>query len=339
MLQEFGIDVSQYQGKIDWDKVKTEGIQFAILRIGYTNNSTSKRHYKDTKFDYNYEECKRLGIKVGIYYRSAAISYEEGRYDAQLVLDWMKGKSLEIGIFTDIEDKFFNENDSKSQITDGAKGFCDLLRANNWIAGVYSNVNFLKERVDMSQLEDYELWCASWSTVKPTVIREEYGIWQFGGERNPIRDNHLDGITANVVDMDYLYQDYLSIAKEKGLNGYPREEVSQDITLDSVIENIETSQENVYVPNIETDTVEDEIIIEEEVIETDAVEKEQIVNENILKEYEEKKKNSVVYKISMFIDTFIKAIKDLIAKINDWVKEDEKEIEDNEENNEMVHKG
>ena len=70
----------------------------------------SKRHYKDTKFDYNYEECKKLGIKVGIYYQGAATSYDDGRSDAQQVLQWMTGKSCEIGIFNQIDISKFNNS-------------------------------------------------------------------------------------------------------------------------------------------------------------------------------------------------------------------------------------
>lgn len=302
-MKELGIDVSQYDGTINWLEVKEDGVQFAILRIGYTNNSVSKRHYKDTKFDYNYEECKKLGIKVGIYYQSAATSYDDGRSDAQQVLQWMTGKSCEIGIFNQIDISKFNNN-TKTQITDGIKGFCNILKANNWIAGVSSEMDILKDNINMDELSDYELWCLNFSTVKPTIIRDEYGLWRFKNEAL----NHKKSYNNN-----YLYIDYLTHSKMKGLNGYNKEFINdkENDKIEDIIDDIAHKQEIVYVPSIEKDTIED-VVAEEITIETDAEEKEQIVQNNkILEQINNINLNRKPFKLIKII----KVIKLLFNKI------------------------
>lgn len=333
-MKELGIDVSQCDGKINWEKAKEAGIQFAILRIGHTNNSSSKRHYKDKIFEYNYEQCKNLGIKIGIYYQGAAISYDEGRKDAQQVLKWLTGKSSEIGIFVKLRSSSFNDNDIKVQITEGAKGFCSYLKNNNWISGVSANISFLKERINMDEMADYELWCVNHETVKPTVIREDYGLWQF--DNNEITD------LSNKIHMDYLYIDYLSIAKENELNGYIKDDLEEvqkeDVT--DIIEDISKFQEVVYVPDTTTDKVEDVIEIEEPA-ETDAKEKEQIQEQNNSLDNQLimfKTNGKILHKLKVFFYKFKKSVKSFKEGfINFFVLYDEADENandaDEEENN------
>lgn len=328
-MKELGIDVSQCDGKINWEKAKEAGIQFAILRIGHTNNSSSKRHYKDKTFEYNYEQCKKLGIKIGMYYQGAAISYDEGRKDAQQVLKWLTGKSSEIGIFVRLRNSSFNDNDIKVQITEGAKGFCNYLKNNSWISGVSANITFLKERINMDEMADYELWCINHETVKPTVIREDYGLWQF--DNNEIKD------LSNKIHMDYLYIDYLSIAKENELNGYIKEdfeEVKKE-DINDIIEDISKFQEVVYVPDATTDKIE-EVIKVEEPIETDAKEKEQIQEQNNSLDNQLimfKANGKIFYILKVFLyklKKLIKLFKD--GFINFFVLYDD-DIDNKEENN------
>lgn len=106
----------------------------------------------------------------------------------------------------------------KANCTAIAEKFCDIVSKAGYLVGIYTNPNWLVNYLDYNKLfPKYELWLAQWSTQKDYSC----GIWQYGGSTNYIESTKLDGISGN-VDKNYMYKDYPSIIKTKGLNGFSK---------------------------------------------------------------------------------------------------------------------
>ena len=216
----FGIDVSKWQGNFNFDKAKNEGIKFAILRGAYTG-SLSKG--KDSKFEKYYKDCKNKGIPVGCYYYSKATTYDQGKKEAEYLYEkCLKGKQFEYPIYIDIEDKK-QLKAGKSATTQAILGFCEYLEPKGFYVGIYTNSNFFKFYIEEKLVERYDKWIASWGKSKPST--PSAGMWQFGGATNLLRSNKIAGV---VCDQDYAYKDYPTIIKQKGLNGYKKEEIKNE---------------------------------------------------------------------------------------------------------------
>ncbi len=206
----YGVDVSRWQEKIDWQKVKSDGKTFAILRIGTTMG-------KDTYFEENYKNAKAAGIDLGCYFYTYATTVEEAKADADMVLSWLDGKQLEYPVYYDME----NEAQLASGITTAKRtemclAFLDKMYENNWICGTYANANWFSNYLNKDKLgEKYELWLASWMDSKePTRdYSSQYGLWQYTDK------GKVNGIAGN-VDLDVAYKNYPAMMKDGGYNGY-----------------------------------------------------------------------------------------------------------------------
>lgn len=218
-MQIFGVDVSYYNGNIDWARVKNAGVQFAILRLGYTGYGSARTKATDVKFEEYYRNAKAVGMPVGGYWFSCACSYNEGVQEANAVLNLVRGKQFEYPIYIDIEDPHHQVKASKQAITDAIKGFCETMENAGYYVGFYCNVDWYNNHMYKEQLTQYDRWIASWSSSKPSIANR---MWQFGGETNYICSNKIDGIPDNVTDCNYCFYDYPSIMKNVGLNGFPK---------------------------------------------------------------------------------------------------------------------
>lgn len=228
-MKIFGVDVSYYNGNINWTKVKNAGVQFAILRLGYTGYGSARTKATDVKFEEYYKGAKAVGMPVGGYWFSCACSYNEGVQEAKAVLKLVKGKQFEYPIYIDVEDPHHQVKASKQAITDAIKGFCDTMEKAGYYVGFYCNVDWYNNHMYKDQLTQYDRWIASWSKSKPSIANR---MWQFGGETNYICSNKIDGIPDNVTDCNYCYYDYPSIMKSVGLNGFTKpvkEEAKQEV--------------------------------------------------------------------------------------------------------------
>lgn len=208
MAEYKGIDVSRYQSTIDWKKVKADGVQFAMLRCGTGYNGGSK----DTKFEQNYKNAREQGIFLGAYYYTYAKTVERAKKDADLVIEWLKGKKFEYPIVFDIEDKT-QANLGKAKISAIIKAFCEKVEKAGYYVMVYANKDWLENRIDEDVKTKYDTWLAQW-TEKPTY-KGNYGIWQYTSK------GKVNGISGN-VDMDISYKNYPAIMKANGLNGYTK---------------------------------------------------------------------------------------------------------------------
>lgn len=216
MSKVFGIDISKYQKGINLKTAKNEGVEFAILRAGYTGYGNGVSKEKDSEFETHYKNAKANGLGVGAYWFSRATIYENGRAEAEYMYNnCLKGKQFEYPIYIDVEDTYYQSKASKTAVANAIKGFCEYLEDKGYYVGIYANVDWFKNRIDTNSLNAYDKWVASWSTGRPSY--PEGGMWQFGGETNKIRSNKIAGI---VCDQNYAYKDYPTIMKNKGLNGF-----------------------------------------------------------------------------------------------------------------------
>lgn len=226
-----GIDVSEWQGNLtknNWLKVKNSGIQFAILRCGYTTYGKSKKKYVDRYFENNYKICKEIGLPIGVYYYSCATSETEAKEEANFVLSLIKNKKFEYPVVIDTED---NHNINKStnspvsqasigkyKLTPLIKTFCEIIESKGYYVSIYASTYWFKNNLILEDLKLYDKWIAQWS--KTVSVSYKYGMWQYSSQGT------VNGLSGN-IDLDYAYLDYPKIMKKNGLNGFEKETISE----------------------------------------------------------------------------------------------------------------
>ena len=216
----FGIDLSSYQKGINLSQAKNEGVQFVILRAGYTGYGNGVSKAKDNNFETFYSQCKSLGIPVGAYWFSCANTYQKGVDEANWMYEnCLKGKQFEYPIYLDVEEdaggRHYLSGAGKAAITAGIKGFCETMESKGYYTGVYGSSSWFSTLIDASIPNRFDCWVANWSNSNPGS--PAHGLWQFGGETNKIRSNKIAGYT---VDQNYAYKDYPSIIKNGKMNGF-----------------------------------------------------------------------------------------------------------------------
>lgn len=208
-----GIDVSRWQGQIDWSAVKNSGIEFAILKAGGSDSG----FYTDPNFEKNYMNAKAVGMPVGAYYYvgSGCTSKADGIADANRFLDIIRGKTFEYPVYIDLEATSPN---AKSGTTEACIGFCETMENAGYYCGIYaSDVSGFNDRLILSKLDKFDKWVARYGS-KPVVVKN-YGIWQKSDS------GEIGGIKGN-VDLNEAYKDYPTVIKNAGLNGYPKPTIS-----------------------------------------------------------------------------------------------------------------
>lgn len=195
----FGIDVSQHQGTIDWDKVKSK-IDFAILRLGWIGNK--ENHTLDTQFERNYNECKKLGIPIGVYVYNYCSNEETAKSGARWTLEKLNGKILELPVYIDMEDSTIRGL-GKDNLTNICIAFNTIIENAGLWAGVYANLDWFNNYLDKGVIKSkYTTWIAHY-TSETDKHKEEYDIWQNSSEAK------LDGINGN-IDTNYMYRDLIA---------------------------------------------------------------------------------------------------------------------------------
>lgn len=207
-MEKFGIDISVWQRGIDFNKIKSENVDFIILRGMYGNAL-------DTQFDNFYNNAKSLGFNVGVYQYAKAKNVAQAREEAQLLIDnCLKNRTFEYPIFYDIEDVNLI-NLTRQELTDIINAWCKTLENQGYFVGIYlSQYNFNNEVNSGELRQKYVQWRAYWTTKDKKPICE---LWQYGGETNLIRSNV---IARMVVDQDYSYVDFPTIIKNANKNGF-----------------------------------------------------------------------------------------------------------------------
>jgi GH25 family lysozyme M1 (1,4-beta-N-acetylmuramidase) len=202
-----GMDVSRWQGTIDWSKVKSSGINFALIRAGYGDLSTQI----DEQFKANIAGATNAGIDYGIYWYSYATTVEDAYLEAEACYEVIKGYKFKYPLYFDIEDST-QVDLSTATISGIVDAFCSTMESKGYYVGVYSCASFLNTKVYANVLSKYDVWVAHFGVSSPSVT-SAYGIWQYTSSGS------VNGISGN-VDLNYAYKDYPYIITTKHKNGY-----------------------------------------------------------------------------------------------------------------------
>ncbi len=194
-----GIDVSKWNGTIDWKAVKASGVSYVIIRCGYRGSSQGSL-IEDPKYKANIKGATEAGLKVGVYFFSQAIDEVEAVQEASMVLSLVKGYKISYPIFLDVEASGGRaDNLSKETRTAVCKAFCQTIQNAGYTAGVYANRTWLTNKIDTSQLGSYKIWLAQYA-AKPTYAGR-YEMWQYKDSGS------IPGISGH-VDLNLSYLGY-----------------------------------------------------------------------------------------------------------------------------------
>lgn len=175
-----GVDVSKFQGTINWNAVKADGIDFAIIRCGYRGYGSGKL-VEDSNFRQNIKGAIAAGLKVGVYFYSQAITEEEAVEEASMVLSLVSGYSLPMGVYYDTEqvgtDVGRADGISAAQRTACAVAFCETIRNAGYTAGVYSYASWFYNALNFANISKYRIWIAQYRDTLSFNYR--YNIWQY----------------------------------------------------------------------------------------------------------------------------------------------------------------
>lgn len=198
-----GIDISGYQGDVDFEKVKQSGIDFVIIKAG-------EQYAESKSFSANYAKAKAAGLHVGAYWFSRAMSAEDAQAEAECCVKTISGKQFDYPIYYDLEDpkQFEKGKDVCSKIVDT---FCKALEDSQYYPGLYMSRFPLQAYISEEVARRYALWIAEYATE--CGYSGDFGLWQRSGSGS------CPGINGS-VDLDNGYVDYPSIIKRAGLNGY-----------------------------------------------------------------------------------------------------------------------
>lgn len=214
MTVRYGIDISRYQGDVNFEKVKTDGVSFVILKAGGSEYNKSTKQGKDLKFEDNYRDAKRAMLPVGAYYYAGngfIHGASAGIKDAGHFRQLLAGKKFEYPVFIDVEQKVFNLY--KDKVTEATIAFCTEMEQAGYYVGIYaSDISGFKSKLNDEKLKHFDHWVARYNSTGPSYVKK-YGIWQFSSK------GKVDGIKGN-VDLDYAYKNYEAAIKKAHLNGY-----------------------------------------------------------------------------------------------------------------------
>lgn len=197
-----GVDVSKWQGNIDWNAVKSSGIEYAFIRVGYRGMDQGTLA-EDPYYKQNIEQATAAGIKVGVYIFSQAINVAEAEQEADYIVSRIRNYNITMPVVIDYEfgngmtGRLANANLSKQAGTDVCNAFCARVESQGYTGMVYANKNMLTNYVDGSQIANqYLIWLAQYNTH--VTYSGNYNFWQY------CSDGAVSGIQGN-VDMNYWY--------------------------------------------------------------------------------------------------------------------------------------
>ena len=206
------MDVSRWQGTIDWEKVKASGkVDGVMLRaMGNSITGAPSKPYLDPTFEHNYAECTRLGIPVGVYGYFKAVNRAEADKELALLKKALAGKVLSLPVAVDVED-VVQVSLNKEALTDVVAYTLGQVEKLGFYAILYTYLTFAETRLHIggAALKPYDVWLAAYRKEKPKT-EYAYGMWQYTSTGS------VPGVNGN-VDLSYAYKDYASIIQKKGL--------------------------------------------------------------------------------------------------------------------------
>jgi len=175
-----GVDVSKFQDKVKWNKVASDGYEFAFIRLGY-RGYTEGDMFLDEKYEYNIKAANRSGLDVGVYFFSQAINEEEAVEEAEFVLDNIKDYQIEMPIVYDPEtvssSNARTKDITKEQYTKNCKAFCDTIKEAGYDPMIYMNLIWQDKKLNLEELTEYPIWYADYVGLPQTPYN--FNIWQY----------------------------------------------------------------------------------------------------------------------------------------------------------------
>lgn len=200
-----GVDVSLYQEHIDWAQVKSSGVDFAMIRVGY-RGYTEGGIFTDDTFEYNIQEALNNGIQVGIYFFSSAVSEAEAIEEAEYVLEKIKDYDITYPVAFDWEYQPIEENPRTAlitgeQVTDFTRVFCDKIREKGYTPMFYTNKTDAYDTFDLGELKGIDMWYAEYQQ-KPSFYYH-FDMWQYTNKGS------ISGFQSDVdVDVNICFKRY-----------------------------------------------------------------------------------------------------------------------------------
>lgn len=209
-----GIDVSKWNGEIDWAEIKNAGIEFVIIKAGSTNGV-------DSNFDTNYANAKEAGLDVGCYFYSYATTVEGISKDADDFLKMIAGKNFEYPVYLDFEDPS-QESLGSELLTEMCKTFIEKMQRNKYFCGLYVNNDWLLNKLDTQKITTYfDVWIARWlysgEANWPESFGTRTGMWQY-------TDSGVIGTHTGYFDLNVAFKDYPTLIKSLSYNGFEKTE-------------------------------------------------------------------------------------------------------------------
>lgn len=194
-----GIDVSKWNGNIDWNAVKNAGVSYVIIRCGY-RGSTTGAMIEDPKFKANIKGANAAGLKVGIYFFSQAVNEVEAVEEASMTINLIKNYSISYPVFLDVEPSGGRADGiDRNTRTKVIKAYCETIRNSGYTAGVYANKTWLSSYMNAGELSSYKIWLAQYNTT-PTYSGK-IDMWQYTSK------GKVNGISGN-TDLNLSYLGY-----------------------------------------------------------------------------------------------------------------------------------
>lgn len=216
------MDVSRWQKRIDWDKVKASGLVSGVMlrALGNSAKDAPSKPYIDPYFARNYAECQRLGIPCGVYYYCKAVNTAEADAELALLRKVLTGKTVQLPVAVDIEDSYVQAPLDKQTLTDIAAHALAAIEQMGFYAMLYTGLYFGQTNLYMggAALKKYDVWLARYPKDKTKTKPEDkpktdfaFGMWQY------TRAARVPGVSGD-VDLSHAYKDYAKIIAKKELD-------------------------------------------------------------------------------------------------------------------------
>ena len=194
-----GIDVSKWNGNIDWNAVKNSGVSYVIIRCGYRGSSTGAM-IEDPKFKTNIQGALNAGLKVGVYFFSQAVNEVEAVEEASMTIGLIKKYNISYPVFLDVEASGGRADGiDRNTRTQVIRAFCETVKNSGYTPGVYANKTWLNSYMNAGELNSYKIWLAQYNTT-PTYAGK-IDMWQYSSK------GQVSGISGH-TDMNLSYMGY-----------------------------------------------------------------------------------------------------------------------------------
>lgn len=209
---KLGIDVSEFNGDINWQQVKSSGVEYVYIRVGYRGYGQAGRLVTDKSFVKNIEGATAVGIDVGIYFVTQAITTDEAIEEANFVIDKIKNYNITYPVAIDTEQASVDERSkdlTRDERTTIIKAFYNRVEEAGYRGQIYSGKWWFSDKLNMDQLEGYDIWVAEYTYNQDgsTSFQHPYSVWQYSDR------GRILGISSD-VDMNLCYKNYVNSNKE-----------------------------------------------------------------------------------------------------------------------------